>query len=171
MRPLLFCAWCGGALEQRGDEGAHCRACDRTWYRNPAPTVGAVIVLDGRALVTERAFEPFKGRFDVPGGFLRRGEDPLDGLRREVKEELGVDIDVGIDDLIGLAPHRYGDGDDWNLSLGFTARLVAGEPQPADDVAAIRWVGPGELDGLQWAWEHDRELVRTALHEGGPRHG
>ena len=117
-------------------------------------------------MVTVRGREPKKGRIDVPGGFLRPEEDPIEGLRREVAEELGVEIDVANTDFLQAAPHTYGDEGDWVLALGFKARLKGGEPRPSDDVAGIRWVGEEDLDDLDWAWPHDLELVRKALRDG-----
>jgi ADP-ribose pyrophosphatase YjhB (NUDIX family) len=129
-----------------------------------------VIVRGDRALVTVRAREPERGRIDVPGGFLHPGEHPVDGLKREVKEELGVDIAADVEDCLTMATHRYGQNGDFVLALGFRAALVSGEPQATDDVAAIKWVTEDELDELDFAWPHDRELVRKAL-EKGERHG
>jgi ADP-ribose pyrophosphatase YjhB (NUDIX family) len=140
-----------------------CPRCGRKWYRNPAPTVGCVIVRDARALVAVRAGEPWKGQIDVPGGFLAVGEDPTEGLRREVREELGVEIDVSDADYVQTVSHRYEDDGEWLISMGFKARLVSGEPSPSDDVAAVKWVGPGDLDELDFAWPHDLRLVRKVL--------
>ena len=42
---------------------------------------------------------------------------------------------------------------------------MRGEPNPTDDVAKIRWVSAEELDAADFAWEHDREMVRAALVE------
>jgi hypothetical protein len=44
---------------------------------------------------------------------------------------------------------------------------VDGEPSPADDVAGIRWVSAEDIDGIDFAWEHDRNLVRAALENEG----
>ena len=136
--------------------------CSRSWYRNSAPAVGAVIVENGRALITVRAREPEKGRLDLPGGFLGVGEHPVDGLAREVGEELGVEIEV-LEPPILLATHTYGPDGQYVLAIGFRARIVAGEPDPTDDVAAIRWVSAEEVDSADFAWEHDRRMVREAL--------
>ena len=103
---------------------------------------------------------------DVPGGFLDVAEQPLDGLRREVREELGVEIDVRPEDYVQAVAHRYGEEGDWLVSLGFVARLVSGEIQPGDDVADVKWVRPEEIDGIRWAWDHDRSLVEKALARG-----
>lgn len=167
MKPVRFCASCGHPLDESGpDGGATCPACGRSWYRNPSPTAGCVIVRDGAALVTVRAHDPSAGRIDVPGGFLHIDEDVIDGLRREVREELGIEIEVGPDDFIQGAPHRYGDDGDPVLALGFKGRMIAGDPSPSDDVADIKWVRIDDLDDLDFAWEHDRELVRKALEHG-----
>jgi ADP-ribose pyrophosphatase YjhB (NUDIX family) len=148
------------------DGGAYCPACDRHWYRNMAPTAGAAIVKDGKALVTIRARDPEKGKFDVPGGFLGPFEHPIDGLKREVREELGIEIETTVEDCVSMVPHVYGEDGDTVLSLGFKARWVSGEPVPADDVADIRWLTDEELDDADFAWPHDRDLLRRALNDG-----
>jgi ADP-ribose pyrophosphatase YjhB (NUDIX family) len=170
LKPFDYCPSCAARLGQRDEEGgAKCPNCGRVWYRHSAPTAGAVIVKGDRALVSVRASDPEKGRIDVPGGFLQFGEHPVDGLKREVKEELGVEIDTGVDECLHMATHRYGEDGDFVLALGFRVALVSGEPTATDDVAALKWVTKDELDRLDFAWPHDRELVRRALDKGEKR--
>jgi ADP-ribose pyrophosphatase YjhB (NUDIX family) len=169
--PYRFCPADGTRLEEpRPSGGTRCPLCGRSWYRNSAPSVGAAIVQNGQALVTVRAREPEKGRIDLPGGFLAVGEHPVAGLVREAREELGVEIEV-LGNPVVLATHTYGEGGQYVLAIGFRTRIVAGEPRPTDDVAEIRWVSAEELDSLDFAWEHDRELVRAALEGKGGYHG
>jgi 8-oxo-dGTP diphosphatase len=125
-----------------------------------------VIVRDGKVLCTVRGIQPYEGKLDVPGGFLLNGEHPIDGLKREIKEELGIEIDVDVGDCLQMASHPYAHEDDFNLALGFRARWVSGEVSPADDVADVRWVSPDEVETLDFAWEHDRDLVRKAFDHG-----
>jgi ADP-ribose pyrophosphatase YjhB (NUDIX family) len=166
VKPFVYCPSCATRLGEADHEGgALCPSCERVWYRASSPAAGAAIVHDGRALVTQRAREPEKGKYDVPGGFLRPGEEPIDGLRREVREELGVEIETDTDECISMVPHVYGPEGDFVLALGFRARLVSGDPTPNDDVAAFRWVTTEDLDGLDFAWPHDRELIRRALND------
>lgn len=164
LEPFRFCPLCAAELmpPRRPGGGAYCPAHERSWYRSSSPSVGCALVREGRALVTIRGIEPEKGRYDVPGGFLEPGEHPIDGLRREAREELGVEID-SVQGPVMMATHRYGENGDYVLALGFTAHIAEGEPSPADDAASLAWVSPQELDGLDFAWEHDRELVRAAL--------
>ena len=164
MKRFEFCPMCGRELKPvENDIAGYCDFHDRSWYRQMAPTAGCVIVQDGRALITQRARDPERDRFDVPGGFLDPGEDPIAGLKREVREELNLEIDVSIEDCLQMVPHSYGSDDSQVLAIGFKARLVSGEPSPDDDVADYKWVAEDELDGIDFAWEHDRELVRKAL--------
>lgn len=170
MKPFDFCPGCATRLGPSEDgEGKQCPSCGLVWYRNSAPTAGCAILKDGRALITKRAKDPEKGRWDVPGGFLHAGEDVLDGLRREVMEELGIEIDVSMDDLVQMVAHTYGDDGDYVLAMGFFARHASGDPRPADDVAEMRWVTRDEIEGMSFAWEHDRDLVRRALEEAQDR--
>jgi ADP-ribose pyrophosphatase YjhB (NUDIX family) len=164
MKPFRYCPSCGSRLGKPDpEETSTCPACGRSWYRNPAPTAGCLILRDGRGLVTIRGREPFRGRVDLAGGFLRVDEDPVTGLKREVKEELATEIDVSLRDLFHAVPHQYGDEGDWILSLGFVARFVSGEPVPGDDVASVKWITGNDVDDLEWAWSHDKELARKVL--------
>ena len=162
--PYRYCPVDASPLEKSGGSltGMKCPECGRSWYRNSSPSTGCAIVENGKVLVTVRAGEPEKGRVDVPGGFLEPGEHPVEALIREVREELGVEIGDIVGPLI-TAVHNYGENGPFVLALGFAARIVEGVPEPADDVASFRWVGADELDDLDFAWPHDRELVRTAL--------
>jgi ADP-ribose pyrophosphatase YjhB (NUDIX family) len=164
MNPFQFCPSCAAPIDEPDrNKGSICSNCGRHWYRNPSPTVGAAIVRDGKVLLTVRAGDPYEGKIDLPGGFLHADERAIDGLRREVDEELGIEIEVMMDDCLQTEPHRYGDDGEWTLAIGFQARLVSGVPTPSDDVAEVMWVEDSDLDDLDFAWPHDRVLAREAL--------
>jgi 8-oxo-dGTP diphosphatase len=162
LRPFVYCPSCAGRLAP-DEDGLECPSCRRRWYRNSAPAAGAAIVHEGRVLVTQRGIEPHRGDYDIPGGFLGAGEHPVTALKRELREELGLEIETSVGDCISMVPHTYGDEGDYVLALGFLARWVGGEPRAADDVAAFRWVTAEELEELPFAWEHDRDMARQAL--------
>ena len=168
MKPFDFCPSCGARLPAAFDDsGKRCSSCGRTWYSNPAPTAGAAIVRGDTVLVTVRAREPHKGKIDVPGGFLETGEEPAEGLKREVSEELGIDIQASLADCVQMVPHVYGPEGEWLLSMGFVVRMDGEvELHPDDDVAEARWITEDDVEGLDFAWEHDRRLVRKALRHG-----
>ena len=162
-KPFDHCPACATKLVGGEDKALHCPSCGRNWYVNAAPTAGAVIFRDGSALITKRGTDPEKGKFDIPGGFLELGEDPIQGLRRELREELQIEVDVSMDDVVQMVPHEYGDDGDWVLSIGFFARLASGDITPGSDVDEAVWITEDEIDDIDFAWEHDRDLVRKAF--------
>jgi len=147
-----FCPRCASALEI--EEGrAACPSCSFTAYAQSAPAVAAFIVDDGRTLLGLRAHEPDAGRWDLLGGFLEEGEEPLDGLRRELLEETGLEIEPGA--YLGAYVDAYGEGGTAVLNLVFEARIESGDMAPADDVAELRWFELDRLpspDDLAFTW-------------------
>jgi len=136
LREWRNCPRCGSSLEH--EEGSvSCHACGLQEYANPAPTASAVIDDGaGRLLLARRAGEPGKGLWDLVGGFMDEGEDPVETLRRELREETGCEAEVG--EFLGGLPDRYGDGGIWTINFYWEATLK-GEPQPGDDVAELAW--------------------------------
>ena len=84
----------------------------------------------------------------------------MDGIVREVREELGVEVEV-VEGPVLLVPHAYGPDGAYVLAIGFRTRIIEGEPNPTDDVAEIRWISTEEIDETDFAWEHDRGFVRA----------
>ncbi len=138
------CPRCAAALEN-DNQTATCGGCGFAAYAGPEATVSALLTDDGRILLARRKFEPEAGKWDLPGGFLDEGEEPLDGLRRELREEAGVEIEPL--DFAGVWADRYGGTEDavTTLNLYWRARIVSGEPTPADDVAELRWFPVDDL--------------------------
>jgi ADP-ribose pyrophosphatase YjhB (NUDIX family) len=140
-----WCPRCRGELRGDGSR-VECEACGFVCYASSKATAGALVEDgDGRVLLARRALEPFKGRWDIPGGFLDEGEHPLDGVRRELLEEAGLEIEPI--DFLGIWMDRYG-GDstaEATLNLYWTARALGGEPRAADDVDDLRWFPRDEL--------------------------
>lgn len=140
-----FCPRCAGPLAVAGSR-ASCAACGFVAYAHSDPTACALCLDEqGRLLLVRRARDPDRGKWDLPGGFLDEGEHPLDALRRELREETGLDIEPG--DFVGVFVDRYGEGEEApaTLNLYWTARVVGGRPRAADDVAELRWFRPEEL--------------------------
>jgi 8-oxo-dGTP diphosphatase len=145
------CPRCGSQLTH-GDGLVECGACGLVHYAHSAVTASALPEDDSRVLLARRALDPFRGAWDIVGGFVGEGEHPLDGLRREVREETGLDFEVG--ELLGIWMGDY-DGRA-TLNLFWRGRFSSGQPRAADDVDELRWFAqselppPGELafDGL-----------------------
>jgi 8-oxo-dGTP diphosphatase len=115
--------------------------------------VGAAIVRDGRLLAARRTSPPeAAGRWELPGGKVDPGETADAALVREVAEELGCRAAVE-HWLDGVQPI----GETHVLRVA-VCRLVGGEPATATDHDALRWLGPGELDEVDWL-EPDRPFL------------
>jgi ADP-ribose pyrophosphatase YjhB (NUDIX family) len=115
-------------------------------YASSKPTASGLVVDDaGRLLLARRAVEPDRGKWDLPGGFLDEGEDPLDALRRELREETGLEVEPLA--FFDVVVDRYGDGEaaQHTLNLYWTCRVVSGTAAAADDVEALRWFEREEL--------------------------
>jgi 8-oxo-dGTP diphosphatase len=140
-----FCPVCRAEIRVEGGTRAECPECGLRAWASSKPTACAVVVHDGRVLLARRAGEPFRGYWDLPGGFLDEGEHPLDALRRELREETSLEIEP--QDFLGSWMDRYGEAQDAHatLNLYWTARVLAGEAQAADDVSELGWFRPEEL--------------------------
>jgi 8-oxo-dGTP diphosphatase len=154
-----YCPRCGAEL-RRERNCVECDACGFYHYASSQPTASAFVLDgDGHVLLARRAFEPDAGRWDVPGGFLEEGEDPVEGLRRELREEAGIEIEVG--DFVGVFADTYGDPPDarYVLNLVWEARIAEGDPRPDDDVSELRWFPKDALpDDVELAF---RWLAKT----------
>jgi 8-oxo-dGTP diphosphatase len=163
-----FCPRCRNDL--RGDERrVECPECGFVAYASSKPTAGALVEDGDRVLLARRAKEPFKGRWDIPGGFLEVGEHPLDGLRRELREETGLDVEPL--EFLGVWMDRYGYESTAEATLNFywTARVADGEPAPADDVDDLRWFARDELPGPDELAFENVPLVLRAWQEHAER--
>ena len=107
-------------------------------YHNSSPCVGALPRDErGRVLLGRRGIEPYRGDWNTVGGFLQYGEDPFDGLRREVMEELGVPCEVKA--FVTLAADTYGTDGPALVNAYFTVSLDSDAIRPQDDVDEVRW--------------------------------
>jgi ADP-ribose pyrophosphatase YjhB (NUDIX family) len=71
------------------------RTDTRQYPARPVVGVGAVILRDGQVVIVKRRYEPLAGRWSLPGGTLELGETLEAGVIREMREETGLDVDVG----------------------------------------------------------------------------
>ena len=152
-----FCPRCAAPLA-RGARPLRCGECGSEYWANSVPGVEAVVERDGRILLARRANAPGAGLWDLPGGFVEEGEEPLAALDREVREETGLSLeDVA---LLGIWVEPDYDGRSV-FSVTYRARAGAGDAVAADDVAELRWFAPDELPPeSEFAFVHTPEALR-----------
>ncbi|MEE8440546.1 MAG: (deoxy)nucleoside triphosphate pyrophosphohydrolase [Spirochaetia bacterium] len=109
--------------------------------------VAAVIVQGGKVLIAQRAAgSRFAGLWEFPGGKVEHGETREEALRREIREELGVDISVRPEPPLETVEWDYDHAR--VLLVALRADIVHGTPLPLDH-AAIRWIAAEDLTDLQ----------------------
>ena len=104
--------------------------------------VGALIFDRDRILMVERGKEPLKGYWSLPGGVLEIGETLEDGVRREVREETGLEVEpLGVLEIFerimrdsqGVAEYHY-------VLIDYICRITGGTLVADDDVSRVAWV-------------------------------
>jgi mutator protein MutT len=135
---------------------------ERVVTHPPIDVVAGVIRReDGRLLITQRlAKDTLGGYWEFPGGKVDPGEELRAALARELREELGIEAEIGAE--IHSIVHAYPDRD---VRLYFyEARIVSGEPRKIE-VADLRWVSLDELNDYQFP-EADRPLLAQLRGQG-----
>ncbi|HRW07915.1 MAG TPA: NUDIX hydrolase [Caldilineaceae bacterium] len=147
-----YCPRCATPLELREIYNLArpvCPACDFVYFRDPKVAVVGLVTHQKHVLLVQRAINPEKGKWALPGGYMDAGEMPQDALRRELKEE--VNLAVRVTDLLTIFPmitNRTNETASPGIVLAFRAE-VAERATPKltcdDDVSDAGWFGPQEL--------------------------
>lgn len=116
-----FCGRCGAPTQAQSSERVlHCHQCDARFYPRIAPCVIGLVFKGDQCLLAHNASFS-RGRYSILAGFVEPGETAEQALQREVREEVGIEIEQV----------RYCSSQPWpfpsQLMLGFTARHRAGE--------------------------------------------
>lgn len=158
-----YCETCGSMLIKNLDNDKklryYCQSCNRIVYRNSKPSVGALILNDrNNILLTKRNKEPFKNYWDIPGGFLEFGEDPEDGLKRELKEELNLAISNI--SLCKVFIEEYNGKNDYVLNLFYECRANTKAKNISDEISKFKWFSLKNLpDDI--AFKKSAEVLRN----------
>lgn len=123
--------------------------------RRNAPSVSAYIVRDGKILLGHRMQEPWAGCWETPGGYVNQGEQPQDAIRREVREEISVDL--GRVQLLDVFVHEWSPGV-WVSNTVFLAEpagqvVVQPDGQETD---TARWFDLDQLPANMALGQRDR---------------
>lgn len=157
-----FCGRCGVPTERLVAERAtRCPRCGLMNFPRLSPAIIVAIEREGRILLARNA--AFKnGFFSVLAGFVEPGEDLETAVRREVREEVGIEID----DV------RYMGSQPWpfpnSLMIGFTARWASGELRiDKQEIAEAGWFAPGEMPDIPASISISRRLIDGFLARAG----
>lgn len=107
--------------------------------------VAAVIMKEGKVFATQRGYGEFKDGWEFPGGKVEVGESPEEALRREIREEL--EVEVNVDELIDAIEYDY---PAFHLSMKCYACTIAGGSPHLLEHEAARWLSADQLDSVAW---------------------
>ena len=167
LQKFAFCPVCGSKhFVVNNFKSKRCQDCGFTYYANPCSATAAFIVNDNdEMLVVRRAKEPAKGTLDLPGGFVDMYETVEEGMRREIKEETGLDVqDIrylfsspNVYEYSGMGIHT--------LDMDFLV-CVHGDPdklkttiRAADDAAEALWIPISEINPSEFGLTSIRNAV------------
>jgi NAD+ diphosphatase len=139
-RAARYCGSCGGAMHDSTEETARkCIVCGRISFPAIEPAIIVLVEKDGKILLAKHANRN-TGAYTCIAGFVEQGESIEDTVRREVREETGIEIQNA----------RYMGSQSWpfpnQLMLGFRAEWKSGEPRPdKKEIEDIQWFSPDNL--------------------------
>ena len=118
----------------------------RKYPKHPLVGVGGVVIHRGRALLIRRGKEPLKGEWSIPGGLLELGEELKAGVRRELKEETGLDVEP-LECLLVFdrIEHQQKQVKYHFVIVDYVCRRKGGRLRPASDVVDAKWVRREDL--------------------------
>lgn len=154
-----FCLICGGRLKLNKEKNLACSRCRFINYRNPRPTATALVLRKNKLLLVKRARVPFSGWWDLPGGFIEKGETAEQALRRELKEETGLRAShikffgtYAGTYLSSFDPFRI-------LTVVYLVKNPQGKLKAMDDVSASRWFDKKELPS-KIAFDSNQKIIK-----------
>jgi len=157
-RSHRYCGRCGTPTLDKPDERAkQCPACGYVTYPRVSPAM-MVLVTRGRELLLARSNRFPQATYSALAGFVELGESIEDCIHREVREEVGVEVDN----------LRYFDSQSWpfphSLMIAFNAEYVSGEARPCDDeIADAQWFKLDALPQLPGPVSISRKLIDATV--------
>ena len=158
-----FCPRCGQAADVDFPRRIACPHCGYAAYYNPKPVAAAIPVDDqGRVILLRRGFDPGRGLWTFPGGFVDLGESVPEAAHRETEEELGIAIELG--PVVGV----YSRADDRVVLIVYRARAL-GHPHTTSEATEVRGFPPAEIPWDELAFWSTRLALRAALSDAPER--
>lgn len=141
-------------------------AMKRHYPDQPIVGVGAVVFRDNSVLLVRRGQEPAYGEWSLPGGAVEVGETLGEALRREIREETGIDIEIlGLSAVLErIFPDEAGRISYHYVLLDYLCLYASGDPQPNSDILELCFTPLSQLDHFQLP-NRTREVIHRAREQ------
>ena len=148
-----FCPRCGKPADVSYPRSLSCPHCGYGAYYNPKPVACAIPTdASGQIWLLRRGFDPGKGLWTFPGGFVDLGESVEDAARRETDEEMRIGVELT--QLVGV----YSRAEDRVVLVVYAARALA-EPRTTEEATEVRAFFPDDIPWDELAfWSTERAL-------------
>lgn len=168
MKILKYCPSCGKeSLNWDGEKKWICPECNFTLYNNVAGAVAVVIRFEDEIYLTRRNRDPKKGKLDLPGGFVDPGESAEETCKRELFEELQLEVDISNLKYLTSLPNIYQYKEiDYNTIDLFYEYKVSEKFKVQLDISEISdavWVHLNELNPEEIAFDSQKKFFESYL--------
>lgn len=136
-------------------------------YKNPIPTVDAIIQKSSCILFIKRRKDPYRDHLALPGGFVNQGETIEEAVEREIYEE--TSLKVHPIDILGVYSDPKRDPRGHIMTVVFIVTILEGTARAGDDAKEIFWVPLEKLNDIQIAFDHKliiNDYLRWKKEEG-----
>lgn len=152
MEVIRFCPRCGSPdFPAVSEKSFRCGRCGFHYFINASAAVAAMIFNEkGEMMFTRRAIEPGLGKLDLPGGFVDSHENAEEALCRELREELGIEVESL--EYFASAPNEYvfSDFSVFTLDLAFIIKPKTLDGIKAmDDISGFEFIDPQRVDFVE----------------------
>jgi NAD+ diphosphatase len=167
-----YCPSCGEKGIRFEKNKFNCPSCGFVYYHNTAAATGCIIQADERIVLLVRGKEPGRGKLDLPGGFVDPGEGILEGLLRELREELNWEPQIHhgqslaeVFKLFASFPNTYlyknipYNTCDVYFTVSAPGLSEKDLKAEADEITGIRFLRPGEIDPNDMAFGSTRQAI------------
>ncbi len=134
--------------------------------KSPSLTVDTLIEDNGRVLLIQRKGEPFDGKWALPGGFVEYGETVEHAAVREVKEEVGINVEL--EGLLGVYSDPDRDPRGHVVSVVFIGKKKGGKERKSSEIRDFMWALLDKTDKIEFAFDHatiieDYKIIRMDM--------
>ena len=168
MKILKYCPSCGKeSLNWDGEKKWSCPECNFTLYNNVAGAVAVVIRFENEIYLTKRNRDPKKGKLDLPGGFVDPRESAEETCKRELFEELQLEVDISNLKYLTSLPNVYQYKEiDYNTIDLFYEYKVSEKFKVQLDISEIShavWIPLDELNSEDIAFDSQKKFFESYL--------